>query len=413
MIGYGIVYVLLLFANAFENIIPGVNYWDEITTIILVLYFIIIKQGKIKVSNLNQWALLFVLVSIGILGNIIRPNIQNSDITILKDVFAITKFFVICFIAQNIATRKDKKEKTIRYLSTVSRLIIIITFAVAIFGYFVDIGVYTGEIRIVKCFKFIFSVPTFFVSSYVMLAAVLIADSIKKNRVFLLLDCGLLFLAQRIKGYVAIIVIILFIIAGEKRIYSFIEIVFKNKTISKSKSKMYLFMIIGALVAFFLGKSKIQEYLFYGIYAARPALYIVGLRIATDFFPLGSGFGTFASTLSTEHYSNIYRMYGIQNVLGLADGSANFSGDVFWPCIYGQFGVIGFFVYVKAFIGIIKNTFYRNIDSSCKAACMLMWIYALIASTSEAYFTNSSGIQFAIILFLLIGLRNENEYKSK
>ena len=402
-------YILLLYANAFEGLFPGINYWDEIVTIVFVLYFILRKHGKIRINNWNQWLGVLLLVLLGFMGNIVTPNIQNSKIIIVKDIFAITKFFVICLIAENFSITKSKKAKIISYLAMISRVLIVITSVIAVIGYFIDIGVYTGEIRIVNCFKFIFSVPTFFVSSYVLMAAVLICESIRKNRIILLIDCLLLFMAQRTKGYVAILVILMLVIFGENKICSFFNKALKNSKLTKTKLEMYCIGVIGCVLAYFLGKNKIQEYMMYGIYAARPALYMVGLRMICDFFPLGSGFGTFASSLSTESYSKIYSMYSIQNVLGLVEGNAIFAADVFWPCIYGQLGILGFFVYLKIIIGIIKNNIYCKISAQCKIAILFMWSYALVASTSEAYFTNSSGVQFAFILMMILGIKEKEE----
>lgn len=413
MILYVVLFLFVIFASAIETEVPLLNYWDELFTLAILFYGLYKNHLKLRPENIKNWIWLILLILIGIAGNFIHPGLQGDSLTIVKDVFAISKFFIIAYSLQDVVISEKRKRQIVKSTAKISRILIMVTTIIAIVGYFVDIGVYTGEIRLVNCFKFVFSVPTFFVSSYVMLAAVLIAESTNKNKIYLILDCILLFMSQRTKGYGAIVVVVLMLLLGDQRIKDIAKKAFSRVRFSMSKIKIIGTVCLLGIFVFLLGKSKIDEYLFYGLYAARPAMYIVGFRIASDFFPFGSGFGTFASALSTESYSKIYGMYGISNVLGLVEGDATFAADVFWPCIYGQFGVIGFFVYVKAFIGIIKNSFYRNIDSSCKAACMLMWIYALIASTSEAYFTNSSGIQFAIILFLLIGLRNKNEYESK
>ena len=193
------------------------------------------------------------------------------------------------------------------------------------------------------------------------------------------------------------------IILGEKKIYSFTGKVFSNKKNTMSKFKMWLIIVLFVLGTYIIGKSKIEYYLSYGLYAARPALYIVGLKIASDFFPFGSGFGTFASALSVKNYSKIYTQYGIQNTFGLVEGKSYFAADVFWPCIYGQFGTIGFLIYVKMMWNIIKRQMFDNISESKKIALIFVWLYALIASVAEAYFTNSSGVQMALIISLYIG----------
>ena len=122
-----------------------------------------------------------------------------------------------------------------------------------------------------------------------------------------------------------------------------------------------------------------------------------------DFFPLGSGFGTFASHLSGKYYSNIYEMYGISGLNGMTREKYNFISDVFWPYIYGQFGVFGLLIYVKLILDIFFRQFRSRITNGSRIAMAAVWVYALIASTSEAYFTNGTGVQMALFLTLIIG----------
>ena len=81
----------------------------------------------------------------------------------------------------------------------------------------------------------------------------------------------------------------------------------------------------------------------------------------------------------------------------------NFISDVFWPYIYGQFGVFGLLIYVKLIISIFFRQFHSAIADNSRIAVAAVWIYALIASTSEAYFTNGTGVQMALFLGLFIG----------
>ena len=152
-----------------------------------------------------------------------------------------------------------------------------------------------------------------------------------------------------------------------------------------------------------LGKSRIERFLAYGMAAVRVAMHVMGIKIMMDFFPLGSGFGTFASYLSGKYYSNLYALYGIDDVIGMTRTDYNFISDVFWPYIYGQFGVFGLLIYVKMFFSIFIRQFHSGISANSRIAVAAVWIYALIATTSEAYFTNGTGVQMAVFLALLIG----------
>ena len=277
-----------------------------------------------------------------------------------------------------------------------------------VIGRFVDLGFYTDDIRILPSCTFIFTTPTFFISSYVMIAAVLIAESINKNRAYLLLDCLLIFLAQRSKGYIFIAFLVIILILGEKWITKILNIFLGSDKEKVKPLRVIVALIVLGLMFYVVGKPRLERFLALGLASARVALHVVGIRVLADYFPLGSGFGTFGSYLSGEYYSNIYALYGIDRVWGMSKDFYSFISDVFWPYIYGQFGLFGLLIYLKLIIGIFFRQFRSGIADSSRIAMVTVWIYALIASTSEAYFTNGTGVQMALILGLFIGYGNLN-----
>ena len=89
------------------------------------------------------------------------------------------------------------------------------------------------------------------------------------------------------------------------------------------KKKLNLKMLIGCIpVLLIVGAYQIYYYFFSSLQneSARYQLTIKSIEIAADHFPLGSGFGTFASYISAEWYSPIYEMYGLSHVWGLEQG---------------------------------------------------------------------------------------------
>ena len=71
-------------------------------------------------------------------------------------------------------------------------------------------------------------------------------------------------------------------------------------------------------------------------------------------FPLGTGFGTFASWVSGVYYSPIYTLYGINNVWGLTKEWPGLVSDVFWPMIIAQNGFIGLGLYIFIIYNLFK-----------------------------------------------------------
>lgn len=404
-----LLFLFIVFIPLLDFRISGFGYWDE------MIFFIIIAIGalsldvrsgmlRIRSFQLKQYAIVLTLVVLGVCGNLFHPGIQSSNIVMLKDVLALIKFPITMIFLSTMDYSKYQGKIT-HGAAKICKILLIIMAIFALIGYFVNMGVYTSEVRFVKCYKFFFQHPTFYVFSCVMILAVLVTDSIKKNRGYLLLNCLLIFMAQRTKGYLVIVLLLAIILFGESRLSKLF-----NRINGKTKIKRKYVVIVCAVViavGWVIGKSKLISYMSWGLTAARPALYLVGLQIASDMFPFGSGFGTFASYLSGESYSNIYSMYGISGVWGITQEKYNYISDTFWPYIYGQFGYFGLLAYVFLIFGIIKNQFSKISNYNRIIAFFIIWVYAIFASGAEAFFTNGTGIQMAIILGVFIGVDNK------
>lgn len=140
---------------------------------------------------------------------------------------------------------------------------------------------------------------------------------------------------------------------------------------------------------------------------ARPVLYITGGLILLDYFPFGSGLGSFASFASEKYYSDIYFQYGINQVWGLSPNTGFFICDAYYPSL-AQFGIVGiilfiwFWVYVYNFLRTLlrKNpTLYRyqfTIGS-------LIICFLLIECTSGTLFTQQLGMFAMILLGIICG----------
>lgn len=402
---YAALFLLLIFYDCFEAFVPMANYWDELATFFVLCWgaWSVWREPKLSRREWCNWGALLLLVVIGALGNLVYPGLQESKAAILKDMIALCKFPAIFFVLQRKTVSTEKQSEIIGTAAKLSRWIVLLTLVAVAVGYFVDLGFYTDDVRILPSCTFIFTNPTFFISSYVMIAATMMAESIKKNRVYLLVDCLLLFLTQRTKGYMFIVFIVLFVLLGEKWITRILNLFFGAPEEKVKPGRMILAVAALGLVFFVVGKPRLDRFLEMGTAAARVALYVVGVKILVDFFPLGSGFGTFASHLSGKYYSNIYELYGVSDVWGLQKIFYNFVSDAFWPYIYGQFGVFGLLIYVKLILDIFFRQLRSRITDGSRIAMAAVWVYALIASTSEAYFTNGTGVQMALFLTLIIG----------
>lgn len=402
---YALMFLWLIFYDFLESNIPLVNYWDELAMLLVLCWGACSfrKDLRLQKDEWIDWGCLVLLVVIGALGNLLHPGLQEAKVALVKDVVALCKFPIIFFVLSRRKVTQAKQEKIIADIAKVSRVIVVITLFAAVIGRFVDLDFYDAIHRTKPAFKFLFSHQTFFVSSFVMIAAALIAESLERNRLYLVLICVLQFLTLRTKAYIFIAFLVPVILLGEVRVTKLLTVLFGTGKEKVKLGRLFLAAAVLLLMIFIVGKQRLMETIYRGLQVPRTALHVIGLKILVDFFPFGSGLGTFASYLSGRYYSNIYDLYGISNVVGMNREEYHFISDVFWPYIYGQFGIFGMLIYGKLIFSIFIRQFRASIADGSRLAVTVVWIYALIASTSEAYFTNGTGVQMALFLGLLIG----------
>lgn len=397
---FNVLFEIFLFQNCFAYIFRFFTYVDEVSTILLIiltLFALMNKFRKNALLPLEKKIIVFIaiFIFIGILSTVIF-KLQPEKSAIYKDAFNIIKFpvFYICTLV--LSNGLDKK-MLLKSVANRSRIYVIIIFIFSIINIFFNIGMNIDVRYGFRSFKFLFSHSTYLVSSMIIMICVIIADQHKKSDVLIIFEAMIiLILTFRNKAFV-------FILA-----YFFERLVLKY--LRKIKLK-YIFVlgIFGVLITY----KKILEVASYGLIAARPALYIVGFKLACEYFPLGSGFGTFASYLSGQYYSPIYDTYSISSVIGLTRDMYDYMADTFWPYIYGQFGFIGFGLFAATIIAIfisLKKRYYMNFKSML--AAFLLFSYILIASTAEAIFTDVTGIFIFMAMGTYLG-ENRIHTKSK
>lgn len=402
-----IMYIFILFSAVFEYNIPYINYWDEIIFIISILYLtsIVLKKGEIKRITFNILLLSFLVIVIGIIGNFNNSTYQTNKIAMLKDVVAYLKF-PITFIALPKILKIMNIKRKFKEITIITKIITIIMFISMILGYFIDIGLYKSEEdRILKTFLFIFPHPTFLVFTCLIMLIIFMIGEVKLNKTYLFMCLSIMFMTQRSKAYFIVAFILAILLIPKRYLENLFT--FRNNRMLLKKRYIFLSIILVSSFMYLFAKDKFILYFQYGLTAARPALYLVGLRLAYEHFPLGTGFGTFASSLSGRYYSSIYYNYGISNVLGISEDNISYIGDVYWPYIYGQFGILGFLLQISIFIKLFFYYFKKISNSINRKSYIIIWVYSLFASLAEAFFTNSTAVQMSFIISLCLLVNND------
>lgn len=202
--------------------------------------------------------------------------------------------------------------------------------------------------------------------------------------------------------YFAVLLCLMCLTLRSKAVASAIAFVFLYYFAYVRKKKITvktLVMFIPLLIA--VAWDQIMFYFFSDIQldSARYQLLYTSVKIANDYFPLGSGFGTFGSAPSGKYYSLMYSIYGIDDVNGLRPGYAIFVSDSFWPMILGQFGWIGLFAMlfcIRCLFRKIQKV--RKISNNIYVGLLILFVYILIASTAESAFVHPNSILYAILM---------------
>lgn len=381
-----IVFNLLIFQDYLQTRITAMQYFDEIVAYIFIFFAIItILVNKYKLS-LQEFKVIFVILLIlvvGIIGNFVYKN-QSIKYALL-DFLLMFKFafayFVGRFLFNNISIFHLKK-----VLNTEAQIIVVLL-SVLILSNLVLNFFPIADVRYgFPVQQLFFSHPTYLASfcTNLLVFLTLFAKYYRVNSLFILVDLLIIASSLRAKALAFVFIYVLV----------WIMITMKRKIRIGN-----IIGIISFIVVLFIPviKEKILAHQDF----ARFLLYKYSFVIAKSNFPLGSGFGSFASFVSGKYYSPLYYYYGLNNTYGLSPDRYNFISDTFWPMIIGQLGFFGLLLFAYL-ITIFLSMIYKRTKGNMhfRLAAFIPMLYLLISSTSESSFANP----IAVIFFLVLGV---------
>lgn len=379
-----IIIYLLVFQNFLQVHIPIVKYADEALAV-LIFPIILLRKNSWKIKRYDL-LLVIGLILILITGMYSSLKLKYQGIMmVLSDSLLVNKFFLVYFLFNMLRKEIDEIEST--KILFHFKILTILLFILTILNYLFKLYPYSYRYGIMSN-RLFYQHPTFFAAVCVFLLCGLIMFSEKINKKYLFITIFMIFTTLRTKAIVFGIVALGLIIYLER----------SNKKITFSK--IGIIAIISVIIAF----QQIEFYFIELDNSARNVLLKTSIQIASDYFPLGTGFATFGSYFSAKEYSPIYSLYGISDIYGIQKDSPTFITDSFWPMILGQFGYLGLIVYVILLFIIFRKIQleYKDSNKSKKKyiAKIIALAYLMISSTSESAFVNSLAIPLAIILGL-------------
>ena len=382
-----IMFYILIFQNALENYFKAFGILDEAISLILLLYgiyMIIFNSKKVKIDKHNVQIIIcsIVIGAIGLTGNMIYK--YQETIPLIKDGIALFKGIItyICvpmfFMDLKVS---DYLEIINKHLKIISVSVLILVLGNFIFDIFPHYEILFG----IKSQQIFFSHPTYLASFSALLVGLLSVNlkKHKENKIYIFISLIILTTTLRFKA-IAFIPIYM---------YMFYIVIIKERKLQIKD--IVILCILGGIFA----ATQIREYVQNPDWA-RSALSITSLKIGRDHFPIGTGFGTYASWVSGESYSKIYDIYGLNKVWGLSSDFYWFVADTFWPMIIGQFGFIGLAIYT-----FIIYKIYRNIKNNDNLyyyfGQILLLLYLLVLSVAEASFSGPIVVMYMVFIGLL------------
>lgn len=381
-----ILYLVILFSNSLERVVPQAKYIDELLLFAFLLAAVVkICVDEVSLDGWNRYDLaLAVMLFLFLLTGTASTLLNGSDTSltaVVKDLVLCGKFFAV-FLCGKLLFLTADREEMFRRLRRMTRLLVTVIFLCGILSLFVNIGM-GDQVRFgLRSYRFLFTHYMFLVYAEAVMTSVLCTGKDEDNRIYIGMSLGTMLLTLRTKAVVFCIIFLVFFLV--------------ERLGKEIKLRYYVLAgVAGIAVAW----GKITEYLSWGFtYNMRNGLYLAGARLAAEYFPLGVGFAGFGSNLSYEYNTQIYYDLGLNTYQGF-DRGAPVVSDVFWPYIYGEFGVIGFLLYVGMLVMIffsLREELREQPELMRGANCI--FAYLLVASMAEAVFTNSTGVCSALLL---------------
>ena len=387
-VGWLAVFNLLLFQAPIQSA-TGFSYIDEGATLIAVVRYasscVRRCSGGQRTERYARSGFVFLggVVAIGLISDLFS-GVGVSVSPVMVDVFTCIKFFLALTAFTVVFQDKKSLFKAVEFECKVAMIVL---FLFGVLNLFVQVGDFGTDPRygFRASFRFVFGHPESLVFVCVGIVLILFRNR-EGNTKWIIMTLVVICLSLRSKGIAfAAIALLLLLTWGHRGRLSFVHV------------------SAALLAALAIGWDQYQYY-YQSTGFARNELTRVAVQIANRFFPLGSGFATYGSyvTSNPSYYSPLYYEYGLSTVQGLEPGNAAFLSDTFWPIILGQFGWLGFVLFLLA-IGFLAAWVYERASfGNQRLAVVLCFAFLLISSTAESAFFHPNAIFLSFCLALLL-----------
>lgn len=192
---------------------------------------------------------------------------------------------------------------------------------------------------------------------------------------------------------------------------AFVGVVFLlKKKIKIGSQKSIAFALVLVCAVIFFAWDRFDSYYVSGMNneeLARPMMYKTAPKVLVDYFPFGSGLGTFGTAASAKtYYSPLYYKYDLSEIWGMApDTHGAFNADAFYPCL-AQLGFVGlffFFVFWKRRLSAINNIQ----DLRYYKIAIMAFLCLAIENTADTSYLSGRGMVYFMLIALCLSQKEQ------
>lgn len=394
---FSVLLLVMLFQDIIQVFFSPLNYLDELYAILFFVLFFLVLASRDFVYTFTKKQLLFLLIILcywtcGWIGSFQHHYMPLSNA--IKDSLVSVKFFLAVGTSYLLFSPYDV-EGILKRNSLVIKMITLLL-AVACLADEI-LHIFPGETRMgIKAVKLLFSAYTVLSAVGILLCVIWMklyqyyGDGIT---LWLLMAAFIAVSSLRMKAVGAGVVLVFLYV-----------IVCKNRR----KPGMLMWMTVGSGILMMAARQFTYYFKVLSNESARALMTRTSIKIAKDYFPLGSGWATFGSAFSIQPYSVIYVRYHLNKVYGLTPKFSSYVSDVFWPILIAELGMIGTVFFVVALLmfgGDILKMARKNAYSF--ASALGAFCYLLIASTGESAFFHFIAVPYAFWIGLLFAEKSD------
>ena len=361
---------------------PRFTYVDEVMTVILIGYTFL-RKGHMD-TNSEPWheyyGFLSILAFYIVYSLLFGANVSDS---VWYDLIQQIRPFSIIYCTWILNPQFSEKQKKWMLWSMIISL-----------GAFIFTNPIIGTVR---------NAPVGQLAICTAMTFYLYTEKTKKNLYWTIVIATVGLISMKFKYY------------GEWGVFVAMLLFMREKMdLGSGKAKVQIAFLI--VIAIILGWERFDHYFVSGFYdeeIARPRMYRTAFTILWEYFPFGSGMGTFGTAASAVYYSPLYPKYGLNHVWGL-NTAGGFICDSFYPSM-AQFGIVGIILFIVFWRRRLRRI--NELEDIGYYMVGLMACFCLaIEQTADSSWLSGKGMGFCMLIGLcmnanrnLISYENENE----